>query len=105
MGKSFNAMGSSPRATPRLIALMSLQPAIPGRVALQQSPLALRQPRRSSAERESLNRKNHQTAKCSNIPCLTLGGRSRLRGHWPPATSETQNHWNLNRREREARKE
>ena len=43
MGKSINAMGSSPKATPRLIALMSLQLVIPGRVALQQSPLALHQ--------------------------------------------------------------
>ena len=35
------------QATPQLIASMSLQLAIPGWVALQQSPLALRQLNRS----------------------------------------------------------
>src|SRR5205823_11602922 len=76
MGKSFEAMGSSRQATPRLIASMSLQLVIPGRVALQQSPLVLHQPRRLSNEGCHLNSKNHLTASVTIPNCLTLGVQS-----------------------------
>src|SRR5947199_812095 len=79
MGKSINAMGSSETA-PRLIASMSLQLVIPGRVALQQSPLVLHQPRRLSNEGCHLNSKNHLTASVTIPNCLTLGVQSRMVG-------------------------
>jgi hypothetical protein len=46
------------QATPHLIASMSLRLVIPGWVALQQSPLALRQPSRSCQNRRSIERGN-----------------------------------------------
>src|SRR5436309_15466590 len=76
MGKSINAMGSNLKTAPRLIALMSLQLDIPGRVALQQSPLALHQPRRLFNEGYHLNSKKHQTASVTLPNCLTRGVQS-----------------------------
>src|SRR5437763_16896748 len=76
MGKSFEAMGSSRQATPRLIASMSGQLVIPGRVALQPMPLVLHQPRRLANEGCHLNSKNHLTASVTIPNCLTLGVQS-----------------------------
>jgi hypothetical protein len=84
------------QATPHFIASMSLRLVIPGWVALQQSPLALRQPSRSCQNRRSIKRGSIvitpfsirflQTKNCKGCPgtkckgCLGTGHGFRLVG-------------------------
>jgi hypothetical protein len=70
MGKSIDAMGAA-RAAPQLIASMSFQLVIPGWVALQQSPLALRQPNRSC--------QNSRLIGTETLGCLASKGTPKLK--------------------------
>lgn len=60
------------RAAPQLIASMSLQLVIPGWVALQQSPLALRQPNRSCQNSRLVGTENIE------LPCSERQSKTRL---------------------------
>ena len=57
--------------TPQFIASMSLQLAIPGRVGLHQSPLALRQPKLLCKKEECLNRTLTKMTTVVEKNCLT----------------------------------
>lgn len=83
------------QATPHLIASMSFRLVIPGWVALQQSPLALRQPSRSCQNRRLIERGSSvispsstrllQTVK--DVPAQNVKDVSALdknRVHWGP---------------------
>ena len=64
---------SASAAAAALIVPMSLQPAIPRRVALQQSPPALRQPD-SFQNANSRSPRNYQrTATCDSFACISRG--------------------------------
>src|ERR1700675_3756549 len=72
MGRSISPMweeavaGSDPRAAPRLIVPMSLQLVIPRRVALQQSPPPLHQPRAMLKEKRKLEKEKSLNCTCAN---------------------------------------
>src|SRR5262252_1467071 len=57
--------GSRPQSAPPLIVSMSLRLAIPRRVALQQSPLPLRQPSVSLRKRSWFEKNKSFNGKCS----------------------------------------
>src|SRR5208283_6115097 len=58
--------GSDPRAAPRLIVPMSLQLAIPRRVALQQSSPPLHQPRVILKEKRKNEKEKSLNCRCAN---------------------------------------
>src|SRR5215472_8539341 len=66
--------GSRLKPTPPTIVLMSLRLAIPRRVALQQSPPPLRQPRTILTEKRLFEQKKALNGKCAN------GSLSQRRG-------------------------
>src|ERR1700686_5502295 len=71
MGRSISPMqetvaGSNPRAAPRLIVPMSLQLAIPRRVALQQSSPPLHQPRAILKEKRKFEKEKSLNCMCAN---------------------------------------
>src|SRR5215469_7408873 len=66
--------GSRLKPTPPTIVLMSLRLAIPRRVALQQSPPPLRQPRIILTEKRLFEQKKALNGKCAN------GSLSQRRG-------------------------
>src|ERR1039457_1968236 len=72
MGRSISPMleetvaGSDPRAAPRLIVPMSLQLVIPRRVALQQSPPPLHQPRAMLKEKRKFEKEKSLNCMCAN---------------------------------------
>src|ERR1035441_10476013 len=72
MGRSISPMeqetvaGSDPRAAPRLIVPMSLQLAIPRRVALQQSTPPLHQPSVILKEKRKFEKEKPLNCMCAN---------------------------------------
>src|SRR5882672_4434693 len=72
MGRSISPMreetiaGSDPRIAPRLIVPMSLQLAIPRRVALQQSSRPLHQPRVILKEKRKFEKGKSLNCMCAN---------------------------------------
>src|SRR5260370_27889094 len=72
MGRSISPMqeetvaGSDPRAAPRLIVPMSLQPVIPRRVALQQSSPPLHQPKAILKEKRKNEKGKPLNRMCAN---------------------------------------
>jgi hypothetical protein len=61
-GEIFRCNGEQCKPAPQLIASMSLQLVIPGWVALQQSPLALRQLNRSCQNTRLVGTEKHRAA-------------------------------------------
>jgi hypothetical protein len=61
-GEIFRCNGEQCKPAPQLIASMSLQLVIPGWVALQQSPLALRQLNRSCQNTRLVGTEEHRAA-------------------------------------------
>src|SRR5208282_3369175 len=64
------------QTAPALIVAMSLRLAIPGRVALQQSSLALRQLDSLCNSNPDSSTKCQRTVNPASSPCLNSGGRS-----------------------------
>ena len=63
---TLQSAGSDPRLAPRPIVSMSLQLAIPRRVALQQSPPPLHQPSAILKEKRLFEKENPLNGKCAN---------------------------------------
>src|ERR1019366_8809949 len=84
MGRSITPMEeetvaeSDPRAAPRLIGTMSLQLAIPRRVALQQSSPPLHQPSVILKEKRKFEKEKPLNGKCANSKLSQQKGSPQL---------------------------
>src|SRR5579863_6760500 len=85
MGRSISPMeeetvaGSDPRAAPQLIVPMSLQLAIPRRVALQQSSPLLHQPSVILKEKRKFEKEKSLNCMCANSKLSQQRGSPQIR--------------------------